>query len=479
MAADFLHGPEVKQAPVTQPATDVNMSTIGVIGIAPYADPSVWPLDTPVLVSGYDTALIGALTTNAPDGATDTGTLPAAFSSMLDECSPVVVAVRVDGKTAYDPATLPNIIGGIDKDGAYHGVHVFLSAESVVGYRPRLLCAPGYTQQKSQKALVGVSVDSAGTGYTPGAYPLGISDSSGVNAQATVTVGSDGSVISVQMTASGSGYSKPSFTLPANAGSGSGVRLSADIADLDNAVIAELKPIAERLRAVVFADGPNASATDAFAAAQAGGNRVMMVDPWVVKDINGVSQVIPPSSKFAALQAWVDQNLGFWRSLSNQTLHGMTGLSRPVDFVMGDESSAANMLNSHNITTIIRRAGVGYVSWGNRALDGSFLCVQRTIDEVNEALLAASMQFVDIGMNKNYVTEVVQFVNAYLRDLQAKGAITGGKCWADQQKNTPSALKSGHIFFNFDIGPTYPAERITFTSMINDDYVTTIFGGSN
>ncbi|MCT6819479.1 MAG: phage tail sheath subtilisin-like domain-containing protein [Bombella apis] len=275
---DFLHGVEVKNTPATHPAVDVNLSTIGVIGIAPFADPQAFPLDTPVLVSGSDTQLIGKLVATAPAGAADVGTLPAAVATMLDECSPLMVVVRVAGNTSYDAETVPEIVGGIDSSGAYKGVHAFLAAESVIGYRPRLLCAPGYCHLNS------------------------------------------------------------------------------------NAVLAELKTVADKLRAVVFADGPNTTAQDAIAMAQAGGSRTMLIDPWIIRETNGVQAVVPPSAKFAALQAYSDQQNGFWRSLSNQELHGVLGLSRPVDFVLGDQTCAANILNANNVATIVRRAGTGYVS---------------------------------------------------------------------------------------------------------------------
>ena len=114
MAGNFLHGVEVLKNAVTKPATDVDLSTIGLIGIAPYADAEKWPLDTPVLISGADTGLISALTTKAPAGTVDTGTLPAALSLILDQTSPIIVAIRVAGDKSYDMATLPNIVGGVD-----------------------------------------------------------------------------------------------------------------------------------------------------------------------------------------------------------------------------------------------------------------------------------------------------------------------------------------------------------------------------
>ncbi|MCT6819478.1 MAG: hypothetical protein M3009_03265 [Bombella apis] len=103
----------------------------------------------------------------------------------------------------------------------------------------------------------------------------------------------------------------------------------------------------------------------------------------------------------------------------------------------------------------------------------------RTLDDINDALLLAVMQFVDRGIDKNFVTEITAFVNSYLRQLISKGAITGGRCWADTSLNTASAVTNGQVYFDFDVGPVYPAERITFRSTINDGYVTTIFTGSN
>lgn len=478
MANDFLHGIEIKQIDVAQAATDVDLSVIGIIGTAPYADADKWPLNQPVLVAGADTTLISALAATAPESTDDIGTLPDAFASMLEETSPYVIAIRVEGTKSYDTATIPKIVGGIDADGNYLGAQGFLVAEARTGYRPRLLCAPGYTHQSSTKAIVGITITGAGKGYSPGSYSLSITDNAGVGAVATATVGGDGTVTNVDMVQNGSGYVGPTVQMPAEAG-GSGAKFTAQVADSTNAVVAELKVIADRLRAVIFADGPNTTDADAITAAQQGGKRVMLIDPWIVRQVGDVQKTQPASAKFAARQAWTDPNEGFWRSISNHALNGVLALSRSIDFVPGEKASAANNLNAQNVSTIIRRPGVGFVTWGNRALDSSFLCVTRTVDDVNDALLNATLQFVDRGIDKNFVTEIVEFVNSYLRQLKARGAITGGRCWADASLNSPADVTQGHVTFDFDIGPVYPAERITFRSTINKDYVTTIFTGSD
>lgn len=489
MASGFLHGAEVQTlAGAMQSAATIDASVIGIVGTAPYADPEKWPLNTPILISGNDTTLIGSLTTNAPANTGDVGTLFPAFSDMTEECSPIVVAVRVSAGgnngsagVSYDPAVIPNVVGGLSADGEYTGVHCLLAAESVTGQRPRLLCAPGWTHQENKNSIVGISVTNSGRGYTAGVYDLSVSDPTGSGCKATVTVAADGSVASVSVTANGSQYTNPTFDLPSSAGSGMGASFVSTVASAENAVVAELKGIADSLGAVIYKDGPNTNATAAIAMAAQGGDRVMMIDPWIIKEnAAGVNAMFPPSAKWAAKQAYVDATVGFWASVSNKALNGVLGLGRPIDFVLGSETCSANILNAANISTIVRTPK-GYTTWGNRALDGSFLCVTRTVDVINASLMSAVLQYVDAGITKNFVTEVVQYVNSYLRRLVAAGAIIGGKCWADTDLNTAAAVQSGQVYFDFDIGPVYPAERLTFRSSINNGYLTTIFsnGTSN
>ena len=77
---------------------------------------------------------------------------------------------------------------------------------------------------------------------------------------------SGGSVTSVSITSRGSGYTiVPTFALPAGAGAGNGAAFAASVGTVGNSVVAELLGIADRLRAVIVADGP--STTDAVGSA--------------------------------------------------------------------------------------------------------------------------------------------------------------------------------------------------------------------
>jgi phage tail sheath protein FI len=73
------------------------------------------------------------------------------------------------------------------------------------------------------------------------------------------------------------------------------------------------------------------------------------------------------------------------------------------------------------------------------------------------------------------VDEVVEGVNGFLRTLVAKGAILGGKCYLNPDLNNPTEIAAGKVYFDFDFTPCYPAEHITFTSHLVDDYITEVF----
>lgn len=246
-----------------------------------------------------------------------------------------------------------------------------------------------------------------------------------------------------------------------------------------NAVVAELVGIAQRLRAVIIADGPSTNDADAITyAGDFGSERIYVVDPMVLKlDANGESAIAYTSAHVAGIIAKTDSEQGFWVSPSNQNINGIVGLDRPIDFTLGDASARANLLNEAKIATVIRQNG--FRLWGNRTLSSdtklAFLSVVRTRDLIDDSLLRAHLWAVDRNITKTYVADVIESVNAYLRYLTQIGAILGGECWADADLNTPDQIAQGKVYFDFKFTPPYPAEHITFRSHLVNDYISTIF----
>lgn len=397
MPEQFLHGVEVIEMDGgVRPIQTVKSSVIGLVGTAPEADATAFPLNTPTLIAGsrVEAAKLGL-----------TGTLPAAIDGIFDQAGAMIIVIRVDENVDH-ATTVSNVIGGVDVvTGQQMGLQALLGAESRLGVSPRILIAPGFT------GFVTRDVNDEITGAP---------------------------------------------------------------------VTSEMVAIAERLRAVIIADGPGTNDTDAIAyRGLFGSDRVFMVDPWVkVWDTEANGEAIqPPSSRVAGMIARSDNERGFWWSPSNTFMNGIVGVTRAIDFTLGDPNARANYLNENEVATIIRQDG--YRLWGNRTCAADpkwmFLSVRRTADMINDSLLRAHLWAVDRNISKTYVQDVTDGVNAYLRHLTAIGAILGGKCWADPELNTPTQVMQGKVYFDFDFTPPYPAEHITFRSHMINDYIEEVF----
>lgn len=473
MPEQFLHGVEVVEIDNgPRPIRTVKSSIIGLVGTAPDADASLFPVDTPVLIAG--SRVEAARLDTAGNGK---GTLPAAIDGIMDQAGAMVVVIRVaegTGATEAEKAagTLANILGGVDgATGKYKGVHALLAARATLDLTPRILCAPGFTHQRTAGGVTSIAVTEDGTGYTS-APTVAIAGGGGNGAEAVATV-LDGAVTGITVTKPGHGYtSAPTVTL--SGGEGSGATATANLGVVANPVVAELLGIAERLRAVVIADAPNTNDPEAIAYRNDWGSpRVFVVDPWALVQ-KGASVVSEPlSARVAGLIAKMDNDRGFWWSPSNQVINGIVGTSRSVDFTLGDPNCRANYLNESEVATVIREDG--FRLWGNRTCASdpkwAFLSVRRTADMINDSLLRAHLWAVDRNITRTYLEDVSEGVNAYLRSLTAQGAILGGKCWPDPDLNSPANISQGKVFFNFDFTPPYPAEHITFRSHLVNDYL--------
>lgn len=240
-------------------------------------------------------------------------------------------------------------------------------------------------------------------------------------------------------------------------------------------VIAELNVIAGRLKAIVVADCPSneTNANLIGFVENCASERVYAVYPEV---INTKNVSVPASPYVAGVIAKTDNDDGFWVSPSNKAINGIIGLSKPIDFSLGDSSCRANYLNEQKITTIINQNG--YKLWGNRTTAGTgsyeFLCVRRTADVICDSILQSHLWAVDRNIVKNYLTDVTESVNAFLASLKSQGAILAGKCIPNKELNTAQNISEGKVYFDFEFTPAYPAEQVTFRAYLNNDDIETV-----
>ncbi len=383
----FNHGVSVTESAETPVLIQIaETAVIGIIGTAPNADATKFPLDVPVLIKRPSEAV----------GLGDGGTLKDAVDGVLDQTGTYIVIVRVAENADAAQQTSLLIGDAIAKT----GVHAFEKAEGLFGwkFKPRLLCAPGFT----------------------GAFD-------GTNA---------------------------------------------------NPVAVELAVVAEKLRAVAFVDGPDTT-DDAAKAYRTTLNsqRLYIIDPKVTvwSPVANAHVAQPASARFAGVQARVDREFGFWWSLSNKPLRGITGVTRAVAY--GDH---ANYLNVDGVNTIIN-TGEGFITWGNRVATGDdlwvFLSVRRTADFINEAIEKAYMEFVDKPFTRANLKFLVESGRAFLRDLQAFGAILGGNVWIDPDKNDDLQMAKGRIVLSIEFEPPAPMEDIKIIAHRNTLYYDVLLDG--
>ena len=245
------------------------------------------------------------------------------------------------------------------------------------------------------------------------------------------------------------------------------------------AVATAMDALAGKLRAIAIVDGPNTTDEAALAyAKEFGSKRVYMVDPGVQQWDTVLSKTVDaPASAFAAgLFAWTDTEYGFWASPSNKELVGITGTTRPIEFLDGDETCRANLLNNANISTIIRDGG--YRLWGNRTLSAdakwSFVTRVRTLDIVMDAILAGHKWAVDRSITKTYVKDVTDGLDAFMRDLKSQGAVINFEVFADPVLNTASQLEQGKVYWNIRFTDVPPAENPIFRVEVTNQWLTEV-----
>ncbi|WP_195904117.1 phage tail sheath subtilisin-like domain-containing protein, partial [Serratia marcescens] len=133
----------------------VSTAIVGMVCTAEDADASVFPLDTPVLITDV---------LAASGKAGKKGTLAASLRAIAEQAKPVTVVVRVaTGKDAAE--TTSNIIGGANAEGRYTGMKALLSAQAELGVKPRILGVPGLDSLEVATALAGICQQLRAFGY--------------------------------------------------------------------------------------------------------------------------------------------------------------------------------------------------------------------------------------------------------------------------------------------------------------------------
>lgn len=453
----YHHGVKLVESPDTPSL--VRISRFGVVflnGTAPDADATVFPLNTPVLITNpsqatklYASWLLDAVTTIFAEGGS------------------YVIVNRVDAG-ADAAAKQTNLIGDA---GLRTGLYAAYKCKPSLGIQPRVLVTEGNTGAWIDDGVVSVSVTDGGSDYTEAptvTITPATGDVTGAGATAIAILGEGataGQVVEVQMTAAGEGYTLApdvAFT----GGGGSGAVATANIGDVANPIITALRIIAPQIRARAYVEGPNTTNAEAVRFRNTiNSDRVLIIDPKGIKNVNGVPTTVPIAPVFAGVRARVVASAeGVSGSVSNKIIRSLDGVARTVAYPLD-----SNYLNENHVNTVINERG-GLRTWGSRLatqdLLWAFDSVRATADMINEALEDIYFLWVDRKFTKGNLKMMIEDGNAALRVFQKNDDILGGKVWLSDL-NEPTLNAQGKVFLNVEFEPVGIMEQIGITTYRN------------
>jgi phage tail sheath protein FI len=256
--------------------------------------------------------------------------------------------------------------------------------------------------------------------------------------------------------------------------------------ELDS-VATEMIEKADALKALTFIDAPSGSddvgdvisergLAGTFAGFRTSSKNVNLLYPYYKRyDVATDSTVItPPSPYWAGIVSASDNSRGFWFSPSNVEIKGITGVEFNLSANISDPNADVNLLNGAGINTVFVAYGTGFRTWGNRnasfptnTLPDNFTAVQRVKTILEDAVVAAMLQFLDLPINRALIDSIRESVNTYIRSLVQRGALIDGECLYDPDDNPAEQVSAGQLVFQVNYLPPSAAERITFNTFLD------------
>ncbi|HEJ6164804.1 TPA: phage tail sheath protein [Pseudomonas aeruginosa] len=253
---------------------------------------------------------------------------------------------------------------------------------------------------------------------------------------------------------------------------------------LDNlAVTTELAAIAEKMRAFAYANCWDCdTVSDAIAYRQGFGSReLMLIWPDFINWDTTANADKPASAVARALglRAKLDEQVGWHKTLSNVPVNGVSGLSKDIFWDLQNPATDAGLLNADEVTTLIRRDGFRF--WGSRTCSAdplfAFENYTRTAQVLADTMAEGHFWAVDKPMHNSLVRDIVEGINAKLRELVRNGYLIGGECWFDPAANDAATLKAGKLYLDYDYTPVPPLENLMLRQRITDRYLVDFAAG--
>lgn len=238
------------------------------------------------------------------------------------------------------------------------------------------------------------------------------------------------------------------------------------------AVTTELVAIAQKLRGFAYANCFDCeTVSEALAYREGFGAReLMLLWPDFINwdTVTSSEQPAAAVARALGLRAKLDEQVGWHKTLSNVPVNGVSGLSKDIFFDLQNPATDAGLLNASEVTTLIRRDGFRF--WGSRTCSEdplfAFENYTRTAQVLADTMAEAHFWAVDKPMHPSLVRDIVEGINAKLRELTRNGYLLGGECWYDEAANDKDTLKAGKLYLDYDYTPVPPLENLLLRQRI-------------
>lgn len=241
-------------------------------------------------------------------------------------------------------------------------------------------------------------------------------------------------------------------------------------------VATALAAIAQQLRAMAYANAWECeTVSDALAYRENFGARELMIihpDFQAWDTVNNVNADAPAVAYALGLRAKLDFEIGWHKTISNVAVNGVTGISRSIFWDLQSSATDAGLLNAAGVTTLINASGFKF--WGSRTCSEeplfSFESATRTAQVLADSIAEAHMWANDKPLHPSIVKDILEGVNAKMRELKTLGYILDGSAWYDEEINMAERLKEGKLVIDYDYTPLPPLEDLAFRQRITDRY---------
>lgn len=243
------------------------------------------------------------------------------------------------------------------------------------------------------------------------------------------------------------------------------------------AVATELASVAQLTRAFAYVSAHGAATKEAASLYRDNfGDRELMViwpDFTSWDTVANATRTEWATARALGLRAKIDEEVGWHKTLSNVPVSGVTGVSKDVFWDLQNPATDAGYLNANEVTTLIRKEGFRF--WGSRTCSAdplfAFENYTRTAQVLADTMAEAHFWAVDKPLHPTLARDIVDGVNAKMRELVRNRYLIGGQAWFDPAKNDAVSLKAGKLTIDYDYTPVPPLENLMFQQKITDDYL--------